>query len=119
EHRLNGKPNDDEIRRVADQVSIKGRELTAQIDKARKEAAAKPQVAAAAPPAPRDSHAELELAYRAFATGDFDTAESLLTKILGSKPEAQAYALRGCARYTRAMLSRKADAMLASAAEDF
>jgi hypothetical protein len=70
-------------------------------------------------PIPHDSRAELELAYRAFATGDFDTAESLLTKLLGTKPEAQAYALRGCSRYTRGMLSRRPDAMLASASSDF
>jgi tetratricopeptide (TPR) repeat protein len=115
DHRLSGKPADEEIRRVADQVSIKNRELAAEIDKARKPAA----VAAAVVPPIHDSRAELELAYRAFATGDFDTAESLLTKLLGSKPEAQAYALRGCARYTRGMLSRKPDALLASAASDF
>ena len=118
EHRLNGKPDDDEIRRVSDQVSIKDRELSAQLDKARKELASKPP-SQQAPPVVRDTRAELELAYRAFATGDFDTAESLLTKILGTKPEAQAYALRGCARYTRGMLSRKGNALLASASDDF
>jgi tetratricopeptide (TPR) repeat protein len=112
DHRLRGKPADEEIRRVADQVAIKNRELAAEIEKARK-----PQIALVPPI--HDSRAELELAYRAFATGDFDTAESLLTKLLGSKPEAQAYALRGCARYTRGMLSRKPDALLASAASDF
>jgi tetratricopeptide (TPR) repeat protein len=114
DHRLSGKPADEEIRRVADQVTIKNRELVGEIDKARKEMAPK-----AVTPIPRDSRAELELAYRAFATGDFDTAESLLTKLLGTKPEAQAYALRGCSRYTRGMLSRRPDAMLASASADF
>lgn len=112
DHRLTGKPADEEIRRVADQVAIKNRELAAEIEKARKPVAAPL-------PALHDSRAELELAYRAFATGDLDTAESLLTKLLGAKPEAQAYALRGCARYTRGMLSRKPDALLASAASDF
>lgn len=117
DHRLSGKPADEEIRRVADQVAIKNRELAAEIEKARKPVAVK--AAMVVPPPVRDSRAELELAYRAFATGDFDTAESLLTKLLGSKPEAQAYALRGCARYTRGMLSRKPDALLASAKSDF
>jgi len=114
DHRLSGKPADEEIRRVADQVTIKNRELVAEIEKSRKEMAPKAVV-----PIPRDSRAELELAYRAFATGDFDTAESLLTKLLGTKPEAQAYALRGCSRYTRGMLSRRPGAMLASASADF
>jgi tetratricopeptide (TPR) repeat protein len=114
DHRLSGKPADEEIRRVADQVTIKNRELIAEIEKSRKEMAPKSVV-----PIPHDSRAELELAYRAFATGDFDTAESLLTKLLGTKPEAQAYALRGCSRYTRGMLSRRPDAMLASASADF
>lgn len=121
DHQLSGKPNDDEIRKVADQVAIKNRELVAEIEKARKQT---PVVTAAvvkviAPPTARDSRAELELAYRAFATGDLDTAESLLTKLLGAKPDPQAYALRGCARYTRGMLSRKPDALLASATSDF
>lgn len=112
DHRLSGKPADEEIRRVADQVAIKNQELAAEIEKARKPVAVPL-------PALHDSRAELQLAYRAFATGDLDTAESLLTKLLGAKPEAQAYALRGCARYTRGMLSRKPDALLASAASDF
>ena len=116
DHRLSGKPSDDEIRKVSDQVAIKNKELLAEIEKAR---APKPAAPVATPPAVRDSRAELELAYRAFATGDFDTAESLLTKVLSTRPEAQAYALRGCSRYTRGMLSRKPDALLASAASDF
>jgi tetratricopeptide (TPR) repeat protein len=118
DHRLSGKPSEEEIRRVADQVAIKNRELVTEIDKAHKQPVAV-KAAMVAPPVIRDPRADLELAYRAFATGDFDTAESLLTKLLGSKPEAQAYALRGCARYTRGMLSRKPDALLASATADF
>ncbi len=118
DHRLSDKPKDDEIRRVSDQVAIKDRELAAQLEKARKELAAKPAAQQAAAP-PRDAHAEIELAFRAYATGDFDTAESLLTKVLGAKPDAQAYALRGCARYTRGMLSKKPETLLASASDDF
>src|SRR6185369_14083125 len=91
DHQLSGKPSDDEIRKVADQVAIKNRELVTEIEKARKQT---PVVTAAvvkvvAPPTARDSRAELELAYRAFATGDLDTAESLLTKLLGAKPDPQ------------------------------
>ena len=71
------------------------------------------------PPQPRDITAELRTAYRAFATGDLTTAEQLLNRLLDGGPSAEAYLLRGCARYTRAMLSRTPDALLESAAADF
>lgn len=58
-------------------------------------------------------------AYRAYANGDLAGAEQLLTKLIVEKAAAEAYLLRGCVRYTRAMLSRNADALLASANEDF
>ena len=58
-------------------------------------------------------------AYRAFATGDLATADRLLTNMLAKTPAAEAYLLRGCVRYTRAMLSRKPDAQLAAATADF
>ena len=58
-------------------------------------------------------------AYRAFATGDLTTAERLLTNVLAKTPAAEAYLLRGCVRYTRAMLSRTPEAMLLAATNDF
>jgi tetratricopeptide (TPR) repeat protein len=58
-------------------------------------------------------------AYRAFATGDLATAERLLTNVLATTPAAEAYLLRGCVRYTRAMLSRTPEAMLLAATNDF
>lgn len=58
-------------------------------------------------------------AYRAFATGDLAGADQLLTKIIVASPAAEAYLLRGCVRYTRAMLSRTPDALLVSATDDF
>jgi tetratricopeptide (TPR) repeat protein len=58
-------------------------------------------------------------AYRAFATGDLAGADQLLTKIIVASPAAEAYLLRGCVRYTRAMLSRTPDALLVSANDDF
>lgn len=58
-------------------------------------------------------------AWRAFALGDFAASEGLLTKMLGERPSAEAYLLRGCARYTRAMLSRTPDAQRSGAVEDF
>ena len=70
-------------------------------------------------PSSDDAHAQLESAYRAFASGDLSGSEQLLTGILSTKPVGEAYLLRGCARYTAAMMSRKPDAQLADAAADF
>jgi tetratricopeptide (TPR) repeat protein len=58
-------------------------------------------------------------AWRAFASGDFAGSEALLTKMLGERPTAEAYLLRGCARYTRVMLSRTPDAQRSGAVDDF
>ena len=73
----------------------------------------------AVPPPPRDPTNDLRTAYRAFATGDLGAAEQILNRVLDGGPSAEAYLLRGCARYTRAMLSRTPDALLESAAADF
>jgi hypothetical protein len=72
--------------------------------------------ATAAPQPPLD----LRPAYRAFASGDLTVSEQLLTGILTARPAAaEAYLLRGCARYTRAILSRTPDPVLREATEDF
>ncbi len=70
------------------------------------------------PPSPA-SKPDLGPAYRAFAAGDLAGAEHLLSKLLATQPLAEAFLLRGCARYTRAMLSRNPDAQLAAASSDF
>lgn len=62
---------------------------------------------------------DLRRAYRAFASGDLASSEQLLTGILVSQPAAEAFLLRGCARYTRAMLSRTPDPLLLAATDDF
>jgi hypothetical protein len=62
---------------------------------------------------------DLAPAYRAFAAGDLSSAERLLTGILSRQMSAEALLLRGCARYTRAMLSRNPESQLAPAAADF
>ena len=62
---------------------------------------------------------DLHDAYRAFATGDLNSSEQLLTNIITTAPNAEALLLRGCARYTRAMLARTPDALLAAATADF
>lgn len=61
----------------------------------------------------------IEPAYRAFARGDLAASEQLLTTLLSQKPTAEAYLLRGCTRYTRAMLSRTPAPQLTAAAADF
>jgi hypothetical protein len=60
---------------------------------------------------------QLEAAYRAFAAGDLAASEQLLTRVLASRANGEAYLLRGCTRYTRAMLSRKPE--LEGATADF
>lgn len=59
--------------------------------------------------------AQLEGAFRAYASGNLDAAEQLLA----SATTAEALLLRGCVRATRGLLARQPDAMLAAAAEDF
>ncbi len=61
----------------------------------------------------------IEPAYRAFARGDLATSEQLLNALLTQKPTADAFLLRGCARYTRALLSRTPAPLLAAATADF
>jgi len=62
---------------------------------------------------------DLRDAYRAYAQGDLSGAEQLLTKIVETRATAEAYLLRGCARYTRAMLSRTPKPALDAATDDF
>lgn len=70
-------------------------------------------------PVPVSPRVDLRAAYRAFAIGDLDSSEQQLTNILAATPSAEAYLLRGCARYTRAILSRTPDALLSAATADF
>ena len=108
DRQLAGKPDEKTIVRVAEQVALKEQELS------------KPklvEVTAARPPA--DPRAELETAYRAFAAGELTASDQLLSRLVDSNAGAEAYLLRGCARYTQAMLSRNRDALLAAAAADF
>jgi hypothetical protein len=93
------------IQNVVDQVAAKERELDARKP---------PEVIAA----PDPMHEQLESAYRAFAAGDLTSSDRALTQLLATKESAEAYLLRGCARYTQAMLSRNRDPLLASATSD-
>jgi hypothetical protein len=107
--RLEGelKPQSDAktIQRVLDQVAAKERELDAR----------KPADVVTAPDPSRE---QLESAYRAFAAGDLTSSDRALTQLLSTKESAEAYLLRGCARYTQAMLSRNSAPLLASATAD-
>ena len=73
----------------------------------------------ASSPVARDFAVDLRSAYRAFASGDLASSEQLLTRVLGEGAPPEAFLLRGCARYTRAMLSRTPERLLSGAAEDF
>ncbi len=112
ERDLAGTPDEKTIARVAAQVAEHERRLEARL-----------HPPAAPPPAPApavaDIRSDLETAYRAFAGGDLAGSETLLTNAIAKAATPEAYVLRGCARYTRAMLSRAPDALLASAADDF
>lgn len=70
-------------------------------------------------PPTANSSPDLRAAYRAYASGDLTTSERLLTNVLRAQPAAEAYLLRGCARYTRALLSRTPDPLLLAATDDF
>ena len=72
-------------------------------------------------PAPAPASApDLRPAFRAYASGDLSASEQILTRIVNAQPAAaEAYLLRGCARYTRAMLSRTPDPLLVAATNDF
>ena len=75
-----------------------------------------PAIALHLPPA--TSRDLLQFAYRAYATGDLDLSEKTLSSMLTTSPSSEAYLLRGCARYARAILSRN-ETLLADASRDF
>lgn len=98
------------IRRVVDEIAARERDLD---KKAAAIADKPPEITAADPTA-----GQLESAFRAYAAGDLASSDRMLTNVLSAKPSAEAYLLRGCSRYTQAMLSRDGNALLASAASD-
>jgi hypothetical protein len=90
------------------------------LEEAKKPVAVAPAIVVTAPPLPPTQRPDLRPAYRAFASGNLAASEQLLTGILNAQPAAaEAYLLRGCARYTRAMLSRTPDPLLLAATDDF
>lgn len=78
-----------------------------------------PATANLQPPTANSPVLDLRPAYRAFARGELARSEQMLTNILSTQQSAEAFLLRGCARYTRAMLSRTPDPLLLAATVDF
>jgi hypothetical protein len=99
------------IARVTSHVAEKEKQLAAKMAKAAKAVEVVENHEAVRP--------QLESAFRLFASGDLQSSEQQLSSVLGSQRSAEAFLLRGCARYTSAMLGRNRDAMLASATADF
>jgi tetratricopeptide (TPR) repeat protein len=66
-----------------------------------------------------DSAERLRAAYRELSSGRLAEAEAILDQLVGAGPtSAAAYALRGCVRYTRALLGEKGP-LARAAASDF
>jgi tetratricopeptide (TPR) repeat protein len=78
-----------------------------------------PQLSAPADTGKPGLRAQLESAYRFYASGNLDASERALTTILSGTRSGEALLLRGCARYTRAMLSREPQQGLETASSDF
>jgi tetratricopeptide (TPR) repeat protein len=106
---LAGTPADDAAREIETKVAARSRELGLRIT----------EIERASTIAREEVQPALERAWRAYASGDLARAEELLTRVLASRASAEAYLLRGCGRYTQAMLSKKPDAVLATAEADF
>jgi hypothetical protein len=113
-NRLEQAKSDGDYQRIAREARDRDTALSARLAQLAAPVVAPAAIASGAPQRP-----DLGPAYRAFASGDLANAETILTKMLASQPSAEAFLLRGCARYTRAMLSRNPDAQLAHAAADF
>jgi hypothetical protein len=60
-----------------------------------------------APAPPVAPKPDLTAAYRAYAHGELEKSVTLLTSMINAQPSAEAFLLRGCARYTAAVLARK------------
>lgn len=70
--------------------------------------------------APAPTKPKLQTAYVAFANGSLGESEAILEAYIAQhRKAAEAYLLRGCVRYTRAMLSREPAKSLPGAEADF
>jgi tetratricopeptide (TPR) repeat protein len=88
---------------------------TAFVEAKKRELAPAPAPTTAPAPTP-NTKPDLTAAYRAYAHGDLEQSVALLTSMIDAKPSGEAFLLRGCARYTAAVLARKD---INAAADDF
>lgn len=61
---------------------------------------------------------DIEVAYRAFAAGELEAAETMFSLLIERRPSPAAFLLRGCTRYTRAMLARDGGTLIEGAKAD-
>jgi hypothetical protein len=111
EARLATVVDDAALKQMSSEIAARERDVAAILDRAAAKAALINEA--------ESTRTQLESAYRAFASGNFAVSEDLLTKILTRTPSSEAYLLRGCTRYTRAMLSAKPADLLVGARLDF
>jgi hypothetical protein len=111
EARLTPDANDAALKQLTTDVVSRDRQVSALLERATTQSAVVREA--------ESVHSELESAYRAFASGNLAASEDLLTRILTRTQSSEAYLLRGCTRYTRAMLSAKPDDLLVGASLDF
>lgn len=95
------------------EVATLQREIARELEEIREVAAAP----AALPGGDSAMAAALEKAYRELAAGRPEESERLLSDLLASSESAEAYLLRGCARYTQGTLAKRKD-LVDAARED-
>ena len=111
EHRLASENDEAALKEMTQEVAARDREVTVLLGRAAANAAKLSEE--------ESTKSQLEAAYRAYASGNLAVSEDLLTNILTRTPSPEAYLLRGCTRYTRAMLSKQPDDLLVGARLDF
>jgi hypothetical protein len=97
-----------------DEVTLIQREIARELEEVRAIVAA---ARTASPPSAAGRTETLAGAYRALAAGRPEDAERMLSELLASGDIAEAYLLRGCARYTEGTLTRR-KALLDAARDD-
>jgi hypothetical protein len=61
---------------------------------------------------------DIEVAYRAYASGELEAADRVLTELIERQPSPAAYLLRGCTRYSRSVLTRNGGGLQEAARAD-
>jgi hypothetical protein len=115
---LRAKPSDGEADEIAIEVARLDRELTTRLAAVEAHPVSSgTETAVVAKSLPGE---KLQMAYVAFANGNVARSEQLLEAyVTENRKDSEGYLLRGCVRYTRAMLSRQPESLLPSAEADF